>query len=80
MKKKYLVIGGTVRSKNDGQLHYIGPHTLAALYRVRRSQCFLIRDDEKMDGVPDGLIVLRPREDGDYRPSSEADASTVVTG
>lgn len=72
--KKYLVIGGYVRSKNDGQKHYIPAHRLVDLYNVSPSECILT-DSKDMDRALCGihpndrskLIRLFPRYDGDYR-------------
>lgn len=68
--KKYLVIGGDVRSKNDGQTHYISPRILCDLYKVNPRECHLVRDVEdtpRLAGLDwSRFTLLQPREDGDY--------------
>lgn len=60
---KYLLVPGFVVSKVDGQEHHITAWQLADLYGVRASECRLYRHG---DPVMDDLIILRPRDDGDY--------------
>lgn len=67
--KKYLVIGGTIRSKTDGDMHYISPARLCFLYKVNPSECVVVPDGSfknlcRYAGT--NLIVLAPRLDGDY--------------
>lgn len=67
---KYLVIGDSVVSKSDGQLHYISPQELIRLYKVPRNQCILIADSrsDKLLGLDtSNLVTLRPRSDGNYQ-------------
>lgn len=71
MEKKYLVIGGKVKSRSDGDIHYVNAAQLARLYHVYPAEC--IFEEEKYPepiGVARSrrtdLIVLRPREDGNY--------------
>ena len=67
--KRYLVIGGRIRSISDGQEHYISPSTLCRLYGVRPADAVLAMD--AADPVLWGLrfadyIELSPRRDGKY--------------
>lgn len=61
MKPKYLLCPGEIRSKNDGDLHYISARRLIELYGVDPREC--TTDDRGLEG----LIPLRPRYQGDYR-------------
>lgn len=67
--KRYLVIGGNVISKNDGDEHYISARRLVDLYRVDIAECVLV-DDGRIETVrglnTHGLITLTPRYDGNY--------------
>jgi hypothetical protein len=60
---RYVLCPGYIRSKTDGDLHYISAGRLAQLYGVRISEC-IINTQTKL---PDGLIYLQPRYHGDYR-------------
>lgn len=67
---KYLVIGGSVSSKSDGQTHYFSPQKLIRLYGVPRNECILIADfgSDKLMGLDtSNLVTLRPRSDGNYQ-------------
>lgn len=64
---KYILCPGTVRSRTDGDVHYISATELAALYKVPLSQCIVIRDGRDWRGLnTDGMTELRPRFDGNY--------------
>ena len=68
-KKRYLVIGGSLRSPHDGQFRYIGPRTLAQLYLVDPRDCIFASgwDDQRLAAVrAKDYTVLRPQYDGDY--------------
>ncbi len=64
MKKKYLLCPGYVRSKEDGQLHWIDVPTLAELYGVSMIECMTLPETQGRR-VTD-LIPLQPRATGDY--------------
>lgn len=84
MRKKYLVIGGTVSrlrhgvpSKYDMDLHFISARRLVDLYGVDIRECILTTErDERKDLIGISpverslLIRLFPRYDGDYSLSS----------
>lgn len=63
---KYLVIPGTVRSRMDGDEHYIGSRQLMDLYQVDPREC--VRSDVAGPFVNwhKGLVKLRPRACGRY--------------
>lgn len=66
--KKYLVIPGTVVSKNDGQKHFINSKDLCHLYGVDPKECYFASSEQlgHTMGLPDGLIILTPKYDGNY--------------
>jgi hypothetical protein len=72
---KYLIVPGNVTSKNDGEVHFISAQKLIQLYKVNPKLCITISWDkyvreflerEDPPGRYQGLIVLRPRSDGNY--------------
>ncbi len=69
--KKYIVMGGHVTSKNDGDRHYISARKLCDLYGVNPDECYLVGDfgetehSIRMRQLPP-LPVLTPKYDGDY--------------
>lgn len=75
--KKYIVWPGYVRSRTDGDKHYIGAQQLMMLYGVPQHDCVIappIADQSRqaamrrkiLDGI-DGLVHLRPRQNGNYQ-------------
>ena len=67
--KKYIVIGGKIRSKTDGDRHYIDAHRLCELYRINPQECYLEEANnyrKTKHTYPLHLIKLRPRYDGNY--------------
>lgn len=58
---KYALYPGYVISQHDGDRHYITPEMLASLYQVPMSECVINPESTE------GLIVLRPRYDGNYK-------------
>ena len=71
--KKYLVIADYVRSKYDGDRHFITCNQLMRLYSVHKEECICLDNGDR--SVPPirwyhernpGLIELRPRYDGSY--------------
>ena len=66
LEKKYLVLGGYVNSKNDGQRHYIGCNKLMKLYGVSPNECYCREEWDIYGGYPEGLKILRPNYEGYY--------------
>lgn len=69
VRKKYLVVGGRVISRWDGDVHYVSPQALCGLYKVHPDECEFVTEDEYETSqyrYDDNLIVLRPRYDGNY--------------
>lgn len=73
MIKKYLCYGGNVKSRNDGDVHYIRSSVVALLYRVNPRECIMVdynTPDHWRRGYGkehlESLIVLQPRNDGNY--------------
>jgi len=62
--KKYVLFPGYVRSRNDGDRHYIDAPKLAQLYGVRLGECVIA--NERGHSALLGLIELHPRSDGLY--------------
>jgi hypothetical protein len=62
---RYVLHPGYIRSKNDGDEHFIGGPRLARLYGVRLRDC--VYGDVRAYVPKEGDIHLRPRFDGDYR-------------
>jgi hypothetical protein len=66
--KQYAVFAGYVRSKYDGQWHWISCDELIRLYRVPPAECVRINghhgDERGRDFT--ALIELHPRRNGDY--------------
>ena len=70
MKKKYVVVGGKIMSKSDGDIHHIPAPVLAKLYGLDPRDCVLT-DESKPDYETtrrnySGHTVLFPRYDGNY--------------
>ena len=81
MTARYLLCPGLVRSRVDGDLHFVDAGRLAWLYGVRREECLVLPPlqcgalgadrvrTELIDRVVRGeLVALRPRADGRYSP------------
>ena len=66
MRKKYLVIGDYIKSKNDNDRHYISSRELVRLYGVNPKECIL-HDINDLPVDVAGLFILFPRYDGDYK-------------
>ncbi len=67
MDKKYVVIGGEVRSTTDGEWHWVSAQRLCKLYKINPRECYLVNTEEGGYGLSRGLPVLRPRTDGNYK-------------
>lgn len=65
--RKYVVIPGKVRSRTDGDMHYIGARRLMELYDVHPDECYVVKREEDRFGLPKDLIFLEPRFNGNYR-------------
>lgn len=72
---KFILHPDHVRSKNDGDLHYIGAAQLARLYGVKMSECLIAGTPEEVHRSPTTEVVhLYPREDGSYPASGTTGA------
>lgn len=65
--KKYLLLGGIVYSKNDGQSHYVNAHQLMRLYGLDESECVLLEENQFATDQHRGLKILGTRWDGNYK-------------
>lgn len=68
---KFLLIGGRVVSKNDGDVHYVNANRLMQLYGLNMTDHYVVLAEENGNFLKgfnqDEFVVLRPRYDGDYR-------------
>ena len=67
VQKRYVVVSGWVRSRYDGDVHFIPAHRVAQLYKVNPLECHFCDAPESYRGLPDGLIVLGPDSTGKYQ-------------
>ena len=65
-KIKYAVCPGYVISKNDSDRHYIDSRQLIILYGVDPKECRIFNGGYVQTRIPENLIILRPRYDGNY--------------
>lgn len=72
--QRYVLCPGYVRSKTDGQRHYISAGQLAKLYRVKWSDC-MVYSEERLVGFSreqrERLAWLYPSPDGNYKLNKE---------
>ena len=66
----YGIMPGWIISQNDGGEHWVSARQLIRLYRVNPDECVIVPPGKperqfKAFGL-DGLIILRPRYDGNY--------------
>lgn len=67
MSKKYVCYGRDIRSRSDGDKHYINALRLPELFNVPRDECIIINRAGDSQGLKlKGLIMLEPQESGDY--------------
>ena len=64
--KKYIVYGGYVKSKNDGQIHYIDSLTVCRLYKVSPAECIFPDREIEASREHGKYKELYPRSDGEY--------------
>jgi len=73
--KKYVIFGGKVKSKYDGEEHYIPPYRVAELYglnphspnvKLISGKNFEMAERE-LRGLDNSWIPLFPRSDGKYK-------------
>lgn len=77
MKTKYILIGGTVRSVTDEDLHHITAQQLVRLYDLDIRECALYSEWPSQVERPDEYqhfrslsgrcLILEPRDIGDYK-------------
>ena len=70
MTFKYAVHPGPVRSKEDGDWHFVGFLRLCQLYQVNPNECLDVSNHIQLRGwsaeTLAGLIQLRPSRNGHY--------------
>ena len=77
--KKYILIGGQMMSKSDGDIHYVSATKLCKLYRLNLEECYFYEDDNpsykrEIRGLRHNnpeLKILFPRYNGDYEIKKE---------
>lgn len=68
MKKKIIIHGGRITSKNDGDIHYVDAGKLAQLYGINpKKHEVVLNGSWKIDG-----IHLSVRYDGTYKEKAES--------
>lgn len=66
---KYVVYPGYIRSKTDGDTHFIGGDTLIQLYKLPPNECLIhydLMNPPRRSSFCEKLISLYPRYDGNY--------------
>ncbi len=74
MTARYLLCPGLVRSRTDGDRHYVSARQLAHLYGVSMDECLVLPNDNEWASrmksryllARTDLIHLMPRSNGDY--------------
>lgn len=75
MNRRYVLHPGPVKSRNDGQVHFIGAAQLADLYNVSLRDCITYPTGCGTESVirrriwrdPVDAVHLHPRYDGNYQ-------------
>ena len=62
---KYLLFPGLIRSRHDGERHFISKEKLIRLYKVRPEECIVFEKGISRKRISK-LIPLSPRFYGDY--------------
>lgn len=70
MNKKYCLHGGEIRSKNDGDIHYIGAARVGDLFGVNWRECQTYIHGDIHITEP-GTVCLYPQSSGDYSLAPE---------
>ena len=69
--KKFILVGGLIRSKNDNQYNYVKASSLLILYGLKLNDCILTNDDNYKRDVRglnlDEFIILYPLYKGNYK-------------
>ncbi len=80
-EKKYVVLGGDVISRHDGDRHFISTRQLCDLYGVDPEECILVgafsNFEIKETDYPN-LPRLRPQYSGDYSLPAQPNASSAA--
>lgn len=68
---RFVCVGGEVRSRNDGQRHYVQANQLPELYGVPREHCVFVdrammRSLRAVTLFEPGVVVLHPDPTGKY--------------
>jgi hypothetical protein len=66
---RFVLHPGMVKSRTDGDMHFVGIGQLASLYRVPLTECVVATEFRLRLFTPaelERMVHLYPREDGDY--------------
>lgn len=74
MSKQYICYSGWIKSRSDGQMHYVQASKLASYYKVNPNECIFIDSPGDLEiktrgYTPEALEKMQPlypRDDGDY--------------
>lgn len=89
MNRRYVLHPGPVKSRNDGQVHYISAAQLADRYGVSLRECITYPQDGGTEGAikrrlwrdPVDAVHLYPRHDGNYQlPGDSKPAKSCCNG
>jgi hypothetical protein len=64
-KIKYVICPGELLA-DDGDVHFITAKALINLYQVAPKDCVVQPQGENARGLPEDVIFLHPRRDGNY--------------
>ncbi len=69
-QQQIMLCPGRIKSKNDGDWHYISARQLADLYGVDFNKCKVLNDrlsDRAVHRPSEKYIYLQPMADGNYK-------------
>lgn len=64
--RRIFIHPGYVKSRNDGDIHFITAKRLATLYCVDLNKCHVVHEDDPEISPQEGDRHLYPRYGGDY--------------
>ncbi len=76
--KKYIAVAGTVRSRTDGQTHYVPAHMVATAYGVLPIECILLSASEEQNSGYYGLSRYNNLPVLKVQPSGKYDLAQVM--
>lgn len=73
-RKRFLLVPGYIKSRNDGDIHFVGVSELLYLYQCKIEDCVVMSSDNhsfrdiKAYAVTHELRILKPLDSGAYWP------------